>query len=158
MRLLAAETIAWLLAISGFAAAVRAGSVALVVPDDAKAAVVAASDHPAPSRSLDSAAQFVIARDLFRLGRRPGSGRYNPALLQQPNVPSTAARPQLVLRGVVVSDTASALIEGFPGLDGARLLRIGDSMAGIKVIAISRSQIRVAGRDTTWTVPLRRQP
>ena len=112
---------------------------------------------PQPVNVPDSVAQALVARDLFRLGRRPAPTRYDPGRDQGPGL-AQQVRPQLVLRGVMMTDTARALLEGFPGVDGSRLLRTGDSLAGFRVISISRTQVRVAGLDTTWVLPLRRVP
>ena len=139
------------------------------------AAVVAASitpignrvganpDRPRPSPSVpvrpyaaDSLARVVIGRDLFRVSRRPSPVAYNAQRGAVPvaDVPRPP-RPVLVLVGIVAGSEPSAVIEGFPGIEGARAVRVGDEVSGLKVARIGKSDVRVTGMDTVWTLTVR---
>jgi hypothetical protein len=61
----------------------------------------------------------------------------------------------LVLVGLVDGSPATAVIEGFPGVEGARLVRVGDVIAGVRVAAIGSRTVRLAGMDTVWTLTVR---
>ncbi|HLZ07598.1 MAG TPA: hypothetical protein VKT80_03355, partial [Chloroflexota bacterium] len=49
----------------------------------------------------------------------------------------------------------SAVIEGFPGVDGPRVVRSGDVVAGLQVKQITKDRILIVGMDTTWTLGVR---
>jgi hypothetical protein len=49
----------------------------------------------------------------------------------------------------------SAVIEGFPGVEGSRVVRVGDAVAGLRVKTISNGRVVIAGTDTTWVLKVR---
>lgn len=63
-----------------------------------------------------------------------------------------APRPRLVLRGFVVGARRAAVIEGLPGIEGARVLRQGDEEAGVRVARIDGDRVVVRMKDTTWAL------
>ncbi|HWP37516.1 MAG TPA: hypothetical protein VNL18_08210 [Gemmatimonadales bacterium] len=115
---------------------------------------------PSPSLSVppypESLAVGVIARDVFRFGRRPSPMAYDPMRDRHTSQAVTAPpRPVLTLVGIVAGPDPSAAIEGFPGVDGARVVRVGDEMAGLKVARIGKSEVRIVGLDTVWVLQVR---
>ncbi|HLB38652.1 MAG TPA: hypothetical protein VJL31_18930 [Gemmatimonadales bacterium] len=119
--------------------------------------------HPAPAspltdpmpipRNLDSAASLVATRNLFRRSRQPSpisSGAAAPTT--QPGVP----KPVLRLAGLVVGADPSAVIEGFPGLEGPRVVRVGDVIGQLTVRRVDSALVEVTGMDTTWVLRVRR--
>jgi hypothetical protein len=48
-----------------------------------------------------------------------------------------------------------AAIEGLPGIEGGRLLRVGEQLAGYRVASIEGGRVRVVGQDTVWVLMLR---
>jgi hypothetical protein len=96
----------------------------------------------------------VVARDLFRAGRRPVATRYDPIRGVQP-VADAPPKPVLVLVGIVAGQEPTAVIEGFPGVEGARVVRVGDVIAGLRVKHMSPSVVRITGMDTVWTLTVR---
>ena len=150
----------------GVACALTTGLVslgaALLVPLAAGAADArlthAASPAPAHGKpAADSLATAVVARDLFRLGRRPAAVAFNPTAGPETRMlPSSSQKPPLRLVGLVDGPRPQALIEGLPGTDRARALSQGEAVAGVRVIAIGRGVARLAGMDTLWVLTLRR--
>jgi hypothetical protein len=152
-----AEAALWMLALAGVAAA----ALALTSPLAGAAAAPAPAEAPGgvARAAYDAAAvaRAVVERDVFRLERRPAAVRYDPERQSPEAVPAYAPpRPALVLRGIVWGDTARALIEGFPGTEGARLVRAGDVVGELRVAAIARRSARILAPDTTWVLHLGR--
>lgn len=107
--------------------------------------------EPVPT---DSLAALLVARDPFRLSRQPAAVTYDPLrLVQQTALPP---KPPLVLVGLVAGNEPAAIIEGLPGVDGARVVRAGEIVGSLKVRRIEYDRVVVAGMDTVWTLMLRR--
>ena len=64
-------------------------------------------------------------------------------------------RPTLLLVGVVDGANPSAVIEGFPGVEGSRVVRVGDVVVGFAIKKVSRGQVVISGMDTTWVLEVR---
>lgn len=107
--------------------------------------------HPYPAESLR---HVVAARDLFRATRRPALTLYDPVRASQPVV-EAPPKPTLVLVGIVVGSEPTAVIEGFPGFEGPRVVRIGDVVAALRVRSIGPTGVRITGMDTVWTLTVR---
>lgn len=128
------------------------------------APVGAALNRPSPvpripdpvsfSYAAESLGHAVTARDLFRATRRPALTMYDPIRAVQPVV-EAPPKPMLVLVGIVAGAEPSAVIEGFPGTEGSRVVRIGDVIAGLRVRSIGPAGVRVTGMDTVWTLKVR---
>lgn len=117
--------------------------------------------HPVTSRRaahvpLDSLTEAIVGQDPFRVARRPASLAYDPARTDQSPGQSTPM-PVLSLTGIVWSarDEASAVIEGLPGAVGARVVRPGDQIGGLRVRRIDRDRVVIAGLDNVWTLTVR---
>jgi hypothetical protein len=148
----------------GVGAWVAAGSVALAVSafapigGDAPPAVprgvppTPAAVRPYP---VDSLARVAVSRDLFRSTRRPAAIGYDAQRAAAPSEASQVPKPVLTLVGLVAGGEPTAIIEGFPGVEGSRVVRPGDQVSGIKVIEIKRDRVRLAGMDTTWVLQVR---
>jgi hypothetical protein len=95
------------------------------------------------------------ARAPFRPARRPASVPYRHRT-ENAATPSAVApsgpRPQLTLRGIVGGRTRIALVEGFPGTEGARALRLGDRIGELRLVSMDGVRVRIAGPDTAWTL------
>jgi hypothetical protein len=149
----------WPLAVAGVAAVMHAAlaPVAPPLPRAARAsrAVAQLTPHPYPA---DSLAALVQAGDVFRLGHRPAPVRYDPATGTGPQSWSPpVSRPALRLVGLIAGPTPVAAIEGLPGIEGGRLLKVGEQLAGYRVTSIEGGRVRVVGRDTVWVLTLRHQ-
>jgi hypothetical protein len=107
--------------------------------------LAAVSDSPGPS---------VAAQDPFRLTHHPAGVAYDPLRLTEPPAPPIP-RPALALIGVVSGRVPTAVIAGFPGVDGPRVVRVGDVISGIRVKAITLGAARLAGLDTVWALNLK---
>jgi len=132
-------------AVAPVAAAPGVGPSRLSTPSHA-----AARPYPA-----DSIARAVIARDVFRAARRAAVITYDPQRAAAPVDASQPPKPILALLGLVAGAEATAVIEGFPGVEGARVVRVGDAIAGIKVQHIAGDQVRLVGMDTVWVLRVR---
>jgi hypothetical protein len=107
------------------------------------------------SYSVDSLARSAIARDVFRASRRPAAVSYDPQGAVAAVGANQAPKPALALLGLVGGDEATAVIEGFPGIEGARVVRVGDVVAGLRVKHIASDRVTIVGMDTTWTLKVR---
>ena len=146
-----------LTAFGGLAFAVRLAAwplVRVVVPPPASAAAVA-STAVSPLEP-DSLVHLIVARDPFRVTRRPSNVVYDPVRLAQPATPPPP-KPALVLVGIVWDSgrDPTALVEGLPGVDGPRPVRSGEMIAGLRVKAIKPDRVVITGLDTTWTLTVR---
>ena len=104
--------------------------------------------------AIDSLGQTVVARDPFRITRSPAPVVYDPARVGQPEPPAPP-KPTLVLVGLVAGDNPSAVIEGWPGVEGARVVQPGDTLAGLRVERMDAHAVRITGMDTVWVLTVR---
>lgn len=127
----------------------------------ARVVIPEASGAPAPRAAspqrvaTESLGTRLVGRDPFRIARRPASVAYDPLRVGQPETPPVP-KPVLSLVGVVTGRAPSALIEGFPGIEGVRLVREGDLVAGLRVKRITEQGVRIAGMDTVWVLTMRK--
>jgi hypothetical protein len=96
-------------------------------------------------------------RNLFRAARSPTSMHYSevPVRPAPTQVPQRPPKPTIALAGIVGGPIAAVVLEGLPGLEGARVLTAGDSAAGIRVLRITRSLVTLRGFDTVWNLGVR---
>jgi len=106
------------------------------------------------SRIAAESVTAVVSRDPFRIGRRPILPPYDPLRLTEQLAPAPA-KPTLILVGVVNGIEPSAVIEGLPGVEGSRVMRVGDVVAGLQITKITNGRVVVAGMDTTWVLEVR---
>lgn len=142
-------------ALSGAAAVVASLAMRVVPP----AVVTKARQRSSPSAvsapyPADSLARAVVARDLFRVDRRPAGVPYD-ALRGAVPLPDGPPKPQLTLTGVVWGDIPEAVIEGLPTTDGPRVVRLGDLVGGLAIRHVGRGSVVVVGMDTTWTLAVK---
>jgi hypothetical protein len=106
------------------------------------------------SRIAAESVAAVVSRDPFRIGRRPTLPAYDPQRLAEQLAPPPL-KPTLILVGVANGIEPSAVIEGLPGLEGSRVVRVGDVVAGLQVKSITNGRVIVVGMDTTWVLEVR---
>lgn len=110
--------------------------------------------------TLQDAAGIVAARDPFRLDRRPADVRFVATLPGVGPPPSMAPpppppeRPNLAFVGIV-GPPWEALVEGFPGREGAVLVQAGERVGNYRVRSIRPDLVVVQGPDTTWRLTLK---
>ena len=142
---------------------VALGGVALAV--SAFAPVVTVTPPAVPRRPLplsavvrlyptDSLARAAVSRDVFRSARRAAEIAYDPQRAAAP-AENQPPKPALTLVGIVGGAEPTAVIEGFPGVDGSRVVRPGDQVSGIRVVGIMRDRVRLTGMDTVWVLQVR---
>ncbi len=118
--------------------------------------VPAAPDATVPPQlAADSLAAVAAARDPFRLARASAPVPFDPAVSGDIPAPPPPPRPPLRLVGIALGGDPAALIEGLPGIEGTRVLRVGEGVAGYTVRRIEEKHVRIAGPDTTWTLTVR---
>lgn len=117
--------------------------------------VVSSPLNMAPG-TLTAASDTLVARNPFRLDRKPSDVVYDPAMGVVPPAPPTVTRPPLAVVGIVGGPPWEALVEGIPGRQGSVLVRRGDTLGGLRVRSITRDIVRISGMDTVWTLPVRR--
>jgi len=105
-------------------------------------------------RIAPESAATIVSRDPFRVERRPVLPAYDPLRLAEQLAPPPP-RPALILAGVVDGVEPSAIIEGLPGIEGSRVVRIGDVVAGLQIKQIAHGRVVIAGIDTTWVLEVR---
>jgi len=113
-----------------------------------------ASKADSVRRISTESATAIVSRDPFRIARRPTLPAYDPLRLAEQLAPPPP-RPALSLVGIVIGAVPSAVIEGLPGVEGSRVLRVGDVVASLRVKEISRGRVVIAGMDTTWALEVR---
>src|SRR5213076_1237536 len=104
----------------------------------------------------DSFPTTIVSREVFRLMRRPSDVAYDPLRLAEQMAPP-APKPMLRLAGIVWEGgrDPTALVEGLPSIEGVRVGRVGDLVAGLRVRSIAIDQIRIVGMDTAWVLKVR---
>ncbi len=117
---------------------------------------------PAPESAVlalanaDSLARVIAAHDPFRAARLPASVRFDPeAGAPGALPPPVVQRPTFSLAGVMMGAEPTALVDGLPGTEGTRVLRVGERVGDYVVREIGRDRVVIAGRDTTWTLRVR---
>lgn len=114
--------------------------------------------HPSLSYPADSLARVAAAGDVFRSDRRPAAIAYDPVRGAAPP-PDAAPKPALVLSGIVwdaaPGAAPEAVIEGLPGIEGPRVMRVGDIVAGLTIRRIDPTRVVIVGMDTSWTLMMR---
>jgi hypothetical protein len=140
-------------------AASYAISAPIVLPTAPRARPLSDAEQSANERSRpDSQARAIAARDPFRLSRAPSVVPFNP---EAPTTgyapPPRPPRPPLALAGIVLGDELLALIDGLPGVEGSRVMRLGERVGDYVLRAVASDHVVIAGPDTTWTLRVRSQ-
>ena len=108
------------------------------------------------SASLRESAERVVARDPFRLDRRPTDVRFDPdPAPPQPAAPPRPAVATPVLRGVT-GPPWRAILEGVPGHERPVVARVGSVFGALVVARIGRDTVVVETPDTSFTLTVRR--
>lgn len=101
----------------------------------------------------------LLPKNPFRRDRRPapvayrtGEGAAHPGGEHAAPPPEP---PPLRMSGVAWGSAPSAILEGLPGREGGVVVHVGDTLGGVVVVRISRSEVQVRGFDTTWTLEVR---
>lgn len=110
------------------------------------------------SAHLARDADVIRTDDPFRAERRSAQGRYDPwappPVVAPPPVP-IGPRPRLGIAGLIGPPWV-AIVTGIAGRESGTLLRIGEAFGAIRVTAIRRDTVFLAGLDTTWTLTTKR--
>ncbi len=105
-------------------------------------------------RIVPESVATIVSRDPFRVERRPVLPAYDPLRLAEQLAPPPP-RPVLILAGVIDGAEPSAVIEGLPGVEGSRVMRVGDVVSGLQIKQIRSGRVVIAGMDTTWVLEVR---
>ncbi len=146
---------AWALLALGVGALVRAATTRLA-PSELSSTNVQRPPSPSPTAyHVGSLSQAVVADDPFRITRRPADVAYDPSRAASPATSEAVPKPTLVLSGIVWGAAPEAVLEGIPGVEGSRLVRVRDLVAGLLVKQIQRDRVVITGMDTVWTLRVR---
>src|SRR3989304_3447806 len=148
---------AWTFAALGLVALLGAGVLPVVSPvrNAEPVSLPSPGEGPRIPGKLDSAASGVTEHDVFRRSRRPalaGTQATSVAAMTPPPRPM----PALQLVGLVAGAKPTAVIAGFPGTTGPRVVRVGEVISGLRVRRIGTEGVEVAGMDTTWLLTVRK--
>ncbi|MDH4131514.1 MAG: hypothetical protein OEV95_06875 [Gemmatimonadota bacterium] len=115
----------------------------------------ASSDGPASGRDRDLM-RYARHATPFRIGHAAPQRRFGevPQPAGSPP-PSPPPKPSLVLTGLVTSPDTAVVVEGVPGHDGPVVIRLGVSVAGVRLHRLTAGGAVLSGFDTTWTLMLR---
>jgi len=105
--------------------------------------------------AADSLARLAVSSDVFRATRGASSLAYDPQRAAAPVEVTQPPKPVLTLLGLVAGAEPTAVIEGLLGVEGSRVVRVGDAVAGIKVQSIAGDHVRLVGMDTVWVLRVR---
>lgn len=105
----------------------------------------------------DSLARAITARNPFRLHRSAAAAPFDPERPEGAPSPPAATRPAIALAGIVLGAEPAALLDGLPGVEGTRLLRLGESVAGYTLRAVTSqgAVLRAPAPDTTLILRVR---
>jgi len=147
---------AWSVAVSGACAVLWATVArAVTVPQIGTPRLSTPFHASARPYAADSLARRAVARDVFRSARRASATAYDPQRAAAPVEAAQPPKPVLVLLGLVAGAEATAVIEGLPGVEGPRVVRVGDVVSGVRVVRIAADHVRLVGMDTVWVLRVR---
>ncbi|HYT04747.1 MAG TPA: hypothetical protein VEM13_07680 [Gemmatimonadales bacterium] len=113
------------------------------LPLPAAGLLLAAPPAAAPAPSYEA----IVAANIFSQTRSPPSVRFSPPgrAARGAGVPVASRRPALRLYGITVGPQgAIALIDADPKIPGAEIYRVGDPVAGARLVAITDSTVTLA--------------
>jgi hypothetical protein len=146
----------WALLFGGIVALSAAAFAPLDRPDPRASAPPAhLPDRPGTPYPAESLGAATVARDPFRVTRRAAEVAYDPVRFAQGVAAPPVTKPVLTLVGLVAGAEPTAVVVGFPGIEGPRVMRVGDQVARITLRAIARQEARLEGMDTTWVLRVR---
>lgn len=146
----------WGLPVSGAVAVIVAITVPLTGMALAPVPVLHGESHISVRYAAESLGRRTIERDPFRTARSPADVAYDPVRLASAGAPVAGPpKPALVLTGIVWATSPEAVLEGLPGVNSARVLRVGDVVTGLTVKRIEHGRVTVVGMDTVWVLTVR---
>lgn len=104
-----------------------------------------------PSIDHQKAVQRFVQEDPFRVTRRPA---LSMGSLPVADSVARASSPTLTLSGVIWGPRPVAIIQGWPGIEGARVVREGDVLSAIRVSRIDSVAVTLIGQGRSWRVML----
>jgi hypothetical protein len=152
--------------LAGIAAGALPAGALVLRPADPEALPPARAVAPAAAESLkgarpslDSLARAATGQAPFRLTRRASGTPYDPDRAGLPGAPPplAAPKPLLTVSGIAWGGGVrpTAVLEGLPGSQGPRALRMGEVVGGLTVRRIQPGVVTVTGLDTSWTLSVK---
>jgi hypothetical protein len=106
---------------------------------------------PASSKILTWHADSLVARDPFRVSRRPASAVFGE---QRVELPAEAPGMSPTVSGIIWSSPPAAIVSGIPVPGESRVMRVGDVVSGIRLTRIRPSEIILNSAGDTWRLRL----
>ncbi len=103
----------------------------------------------------DSVASRIAARNPFRAHRTPAAARYTADFAAGAPQPVRPAQPAVTLAGIVLGAEPAALLDGLPGVEGTRVLHLGETVGGYTLRSLTTDRAVVVARDTTLILTMR---
>lgn len=127
----------------------------LRVVDENSSPLTSAPDAVVIADTIPDAVTRIVERNIFQ----PRGTAATVSIGEVTSVATTPAppRPILSLLGIVGGPPWSAIVAGVPGRDGAVVMRLADTLSGLRIATIRRDTVVVRSRDTTWTLSLPRR-
>lgn len=116
--------------------------------------IPAAAGVIAAPRGLGDLVQAVVGNDPFRFDRTPSSVPFGQIAVVAAPV-GRAAPVAPVVTGIVGPPWRAAL-EGLSGRQDGLLVAAGDTIAGLRILAVGRDTVVITAPDITWRLPVRR--
>ena len=145
----------WVLAVVVLCAGAWASAELLQGEEESRWRIPLAADGVLVGRAgLGEVVRSVVASDPFRFERRPSlvpSGQV--AVTVAPETRTIPVAPSVT--GIIGPPWRAAL-EGINGRPDGLLVTAGDTVAGMRIVAIHRDTVVIAAVETTWRLPVRR--
>jgi hypothetical protein len=109
----------------------------------------------ARARSSGDLVDSIVERNVFRPDRAGDREVADTPATTPVSAPPVTQRPAPTLKALVGGPPWSIVLEGIAGRASPLVLRQGDSVAGMKLVAVRRDTVLVRTQDTTWKLILR---
>jgi hypothetical protein len=127
--------------------------------DDVPPSAIPSRPRVDPTMAVESLAVLATtlsAHDPFRISHQPPTVSFGGGSELSPPPASARPRPMPILQGLIGRATRwEAVLAGIPGHDGSVVVRVGDTLAGLRIRRIDRDTVVVVAADTAWKLTLR---
>jgi len=116
---------------------------------------------PMDDDSLEALEETVTQGNPFRLARRPATASFAPRNSRSPMgmiAPVVAPpKPTLILKAIIGGPPWQGVLEGFPGREGASVVRAGDKIDRFTIRSITSDSVVIHSPDSTYRLTMKAQ-